>query len=291
MIVELFQARTADGVRLDGSLQIPDWTVRSMPTTVWLLLHGAGSNFYAGGVLQEFAVQTIRSGWAVARVNTRGHDVICHLPGSHRPHSGGAAFESIADCVADVRAWIDELVHRGFQRVVLVGHSLGGVKAIYSQAHDPHPNVIALVGVSPPRFCHAEWQASPKSAAFRDHFRQATELVESGRGGELLEVQQPLPMWLTAAGFVAKYGPHDEYDFVPLLTRLRCPALLIVGTESVASSPAFESTPEAVQRIQQAQPGVQLELVAGANTGYSGLLDVPARLAAAWLTSVVDAAN
>ena len=95
-------------------------------------------------------------------------------------------------------------------------------------------------------------------------------------------VQQPLPLWLTAAGFLAKYGPHDDYDFVPLLPRLTCPTLLIVGTASVASSPAFESVPAAVQELQPSTPHLNLQLVPGANTGYSGHLDVPAQLALEW---------
>lgn len=204
------------------------------------------------------------------------------------PFLGGAAFESISDCVHDLRAWVDELIRRDFLRVVLVGHSMGGVKAIFSQAHDPHPNVAAVVGVSPPRFCHAEWQSSPQAVPFREHFRQATDLVDCGRGDELMRVQQPLPLWLTAAGFLAKYGPHDDYDFVPLLPRLDCPTLLIVGTESVAASPAFESVPEAVRRLHVSQPQLHLQLVPGANTGYSGHLDVPGRLACEWFASVAS---
>jgi len=95
-------------------------------------------------------------------------------------------------------------------------------------------------------------------------------------------VQQPLPLWLTAAGFLAKYGPHDDYDFVPLLSRLSCPTLLIVGTASVESSPAFESVPEAVRQLQISQSHLHLELVLDANTGYSKHLDAPARLASEW---------
>lgn len=101
-------------------------------------------------------------------------------------------------------------------------------------------------------------------------------------------VQQPLPLWLTAAGFLAKYGPHDDYDFIPLLSRLTCPTLLIVGTESVASSPAFESVPSAVQQLQTSQPHLRLQVVPGANTGYTGHLDVPGRLACEWFASVVN---
>ena len=288
MNVELIRAKTADGVLLDGSLQRPAGVVSTSPDTAWLLVHGTGSNFYSSGVLQSFAEQLVHGGHSVARINTRGHDIISTLPGGRMPLSGGAAFESIADCVHDLRAWVDELIRRDFSRVVLVGHSMGGVKAIYSQAHDPHPNVVAVVGISPPRFCHTEWQSSPQATAFRDHFRLATDLVASGRGGELMLVQQPLPLWLTAAGFLAKYGPHDNYDFIPLLPRLSCPTLLIVGTASVESSPAFKSVPDAVRQLQTSHPHLHLQLVPGANTGYSGHLEAPAHLASEWFASVVN---
>ncbi len=288
MNVELIRTKTADGVLLEGSLQRPAGMDSTSQNTAWLLVHGTGSNFYSSGVLHSFAEQLVQVGRLVARINTRGHDIISTLPGGKDPLSGGAAFESIADCVHDLRAWIDELVRRDFQQVVLVGHSMGGVKAIYSQAHDPHPNVVAVVGVSPPRFCHAEWQSSPQAAAFRDHFRHATDLVASGQGDELMLVQQPLPLWLTAAGFLAKYGPHDDYDYVPLLPRLTCPTLLIVGTASVESSPAFESVPDAVRQLQTSHSQLHLQLVPGANTGYTRHLDAPARLASEWFASVVN---
>ena len=288
MNVELIRVNTADGVLLDGSLQRPASVDSKSQNTAWLLIHGTGSNFYFSGVLHAFAEQLVRGGCSVARINTRGHDIISALPGGRMPLSGGAAFESIADCVHDLRAWVDELIRRDFQRIVLVGHSMGGVKAIFSQAHDPHPNVVAVVGVSPPRFCHAEWQSSPRATPFRDHFLRATDLVASGRGGELMRVQQPLPLWLTAAGFLAKYGPHDDYDFVSLLPRLTCPTLLIVGTASVESSPAFESVPDTVRQLQTSHRHLHLQLVPGANTGYSGHLDAPARLASEWFASVVN---
>ncbi len=284
MNVELIRTKTADGVLLAGSLHRAEESNASSRSTVWLLVHGTGSNFYSPGVLQSFSEQLVSGGHSVARINTRGHDIISSL-------SGGAAFESVSDCVHDLRAWVDELIRRDFSRVVLVGHSMGGVKAIFSQAHDPHPNVVAVIGASPPRFCHAKWQSSPQATPFRDHFRHATERVESGRGDELMLVQQPLPLWLTAAGFLAKYGPHDEYDFIPLLPRLSRPTLLIVGTASVESSPAFASVPEAVRQLQASQSNLHLELVSGANTGYTGHLDTPARLANEWFASVASGSD
>ena len=297
MNTELLRVQTADGILLEGRLDSPQLVCSPSPcgsadatsfpaVDAWVLVHGTGSNFYSPGVLANSAECTVQNGQAALRVNTRGHDILCtNVAESLRDSVGGAAVESIADCVHDLRAWIDELVCRGFQRIGLVGHSMGGVKVVYSQARDPHPNVAAVVGISPPRFCHAEWQASDKAQRFRDHFCHATELVLAGRGDEFIRVEQPLPLWLTAAGYLAKYGPHDGYDFIRLLPRLTVPTLIIVGTESIASSPAFASVPEAVTKLQQTQSNLHLRIVPGANTGYSGHRDVPVRLALDWVRS------
>ncbi len=281
MLADLIHVRTCDGVRLDGSLFIPECCQQKSSDdepAVWLLIHGTGSNFYAGGVLQAFCEELVQAKFAVARVNTRGHDVISG-------QFGGAAFETISDCVHDIRAWIEQLTVRGFRRIFLAGHSMGAVKVLFSQAHDPQPLIAGVMGISPPRFCHAEWLDSKLAAPFREHFRLATELVAAGRGDELIRVQQPLPLWLTASGFLAKYGPHDDYDFIRLLPRLNCPTLIVVGSESVASSPAFSSVPAAVIEQQQSQANLQLRLVAGADTGYSKHQDEPARIALEWAVS------
>lgn len=288
MTTELLRVRTADGMTLDGCLNSPEVIDRQGATDLveaWLLIHGTGGNFYSAGVLETFAAQMAGSGQETLRVNTRGHDIISSLSGSRSPLSGGAAFESITDCVHDLKAWIDELVRRGVKRIGLVGHSMGGVKVIYSQAHTPHPNVAAVVSISPPRFCHTEWQTSPLGQPFREHYQRAQDLVASGRSDDLMLVRQPLPLLLTASGFLAKYGPHDDYDFVPLLPQLTCPTLIIVGSESVASSPAFASVPAALAEYQRSHTNVQFQIVPSANTGYSGHREVPGQLALAWMNS------
>lgn len=267
MIVDLIQTRTADGLRLDGVVRDSD------SRTVWLLIHGTGSNFYAGGALQSFADDVWSAGYAVARVNTRGHDLIS---GS----SSGAAFETISDCVADIRAWIETLIVRGFEQVVLVGHSMGALKALYSQACDPHPEVAGVVAISPPRFCHAEWQAAPQASAFREHFQIACDLIASNRGHELMRVQQPLPMWLTASGFVAKYGSHDDYDFARFLPQLSIPTLIVVGGLSIVASPAFASISRVVASV--ATPIVQLRVIDGADISYLATPHEPSRIALEW---------
>ena len=47
-----------------------------------------------------------------------------------------------------MQAWADYLVSNHFENILLLGHSLGGIKALYSQAHLPHPNIQKIAAYS-----------------------------------------------------------------------------------------------------------------------------------------------
>jgi pimeloyl-ACP methyl ester carboxylesterase len=285
--VELVRVETADGLFLDGSFQRPHQR-GSLPVDAFLLIHGTGSNFYASGVLEKFSQQALAGGTAVLRVNTRGHDGISSIPGRNGTIRGGATFERIADSPLDIAAWSDWLTNRGCEKPVLVGHSMGGVKAIYSQVQSGHASVKGIIGISPPRFAHerlaAHERAGPK---FREEFARASDLLARGRGETLMAVTQPLPFVATASGYVEKYGPEDRYDYVPLLSRLACPALILIGSESVRTSAAFDGAPAAIAIAVASQTRIVGEVIEGANIHYAGCDAVPYLRAAAWLRSAL----
>ena len=76
-----------------------------------------------------------RAGSAALVVNTRGHDGISSTNAPVGRRLQGAAYEIVDACCHDVAAWLAWLRERGYRRLGLLGHSLGAVKAIYSQAH------------------------------------------------------------------------------------------------------------------------------------------------------------
>ena len=81
-------------------------------------------------------------------VNTRGHDSVFGASLGNVRRRFGAAYEMVDDCRHDIAAWIEFLASRGHERIVLIGHSLGAIKAVYAQAHEKLPQVAAVVAVS-----------------------------------------------------------------------------------------------------------------------------------------------
>ncbi len=286
---------TPDGVRLDGRLQtVRDGERRAdstSPIDLFLLLHGSASNFYAPGVLERFANDAIAAGVDALRINTRGHDAIAHLTGPGKLRLGGAAYETVAHCRYDVYAWLDEFYRRGYRRVCLVGHSMGGVKSLYAQANDRHALVKAVVAISAPRFCHRQLMDDPRTQNFRDDWARAQQLVAEGRGEELIRITQPMPLLIQASGFVAKYGSDDRYDFLKLIPRIDVPVHVIIGGETLKTSPAFGKLDEQLQSLQGSSPHLALSVVAGAEMNYRISPERPFEIASRWLKDVVSSSN
>jgi hypothetical protein len=105
----------------------------------------------------------------------------------------------------------------------LVGHSLGAVKSIYALAQETDLPVHSLVGISPPRLSYSWFCQSSKAEQFLQTFQTATTLVEGGQPAALLEVTLPLPMAITAAGYLEKYGPEERYNFLRFVGGVTCP--------------------------------------------------------------------
>src|SRR5207247_6347435 len=119
-------------------------------STAAILLHGVASNFYISSTFEPLIPKLQEFGLAVLSVNTRGHDSVFGASLGNVRRRFGAAHELVGDCRLDIAAWIDFLKSRGHRKVVLIGHSLGAIKAIYFQAHEKGADLVAVIAVSPP---------------------------------------------------------------------------------------------------------------------------------------------
>ncbi len=287
MLVDLVQVTTGDALRLHGALELPAEEPRapSRPGVVdaWLCIHGTGSNFYSASTLGGLAPELLAGGAAVLRANTRGHDLVCEGPSAGGRSMQGAAFERVYESPLDLAAWIDFLKQRGFARIGLLGHSLGAIKAIFTLAAEHPPRVAALVAVSPPRLSYAYFCETPRAGGFLQTFAAAEELVRAGRGDELMLVKFPIAYYVTAAGYVDRYGPAERYNVLKFLDRVSCPTLVTYGSSEVQGEFAFRGMPEAVLPLATAANSLQVAVIAGADHIYTGCHDMLAGRIVSWL--------
>jgi pimeloyl-ACP methyl ester carboxylesterase len=275
MAVDLVRVTSPDGIRLDGAFFEAPGGKRpagaALPLDSAILLHGTGANFYASSLLEAVAAELRGGGVNVLLANTRGRDLAYVGSTSSGPKRLGAAYEIVDDCRHDLHAWIGFLVNRGFARIGLVGHSLGGIKAIYALSHDDRPEAIAcLCAISPARLSYRAFAVGAKSQEFLSQLRQAEEHVAAGRGETLMDVKFPIPYLVTAEGYLDKYGQAERYNILNLLPRVDCPALVTFGSIEAQTHEAFRALPEEVEKLAGKSPRLQVATIAGADHVYSG---------------------
>lgn len=308
MHVELVRTVTRDGLRLDGAFYLPlplgegrgsssslDPHPHPLPKgegTAAVLLHGVAGNFYSSSTFEPLVPRLRKLGLAVLSVNTRGHDSVFGATLGTVRQRLGAAYETVDDCLLDIAAWIDLLAARGHTWVVLIGHSLGAIKAVYGMAHDKWPAVSAVVAVSPPRLSCAAFQNSPDSSSpFFESLSTAERMVAEGRGEELFTGKFPFPLLITAAGYIDKYGPAERYNLLRFAHELPCPALFTYGSKELAGGGiAFEGLPEALQSLPNSSRR-QVAVIEGADHVYTGLGEELAAAITDWLAPSIMAAT
>lgn len=268
-----------------------------------ICLHGVGSNFYGSSLFEALTPSLTSLGVPVAWVNTRGRDNV--FGGSTRKGRRwfGAAFEIVGECSWDVAGWLTWAQRRGWRRVGLVGHSLGAIKAVFSQAQAdgtgaPSSGATATAGgaasslvthvaaLSPPRLCYRLFQNDPAGAAFFEAITTAKKHLAAGDPDALIRVQYPYPLLISAGSYVDKYGPGEQYDIVPLVPRLQCSTLFTYGaSELETGGVAFAGVPEAVRSAARSGQPLTVAVVPGADHNYTRCAAPLAEVLRAWLTA------
>lgn len=285
MIVDLVKTTATDGIRLDGALHVPSADAKNtIDVDAILCLHGVASNFYGATMMEEIAPPLLELGAALLWANTRGHDNVHMSYPSGRPRRQGAAYETVDECRHDIDAWVNFLVERGFSRIALLGHSLGAIKSVYSQAYQPHEAVSHVIAVSPPRLSYQAFQNGMASARFFEAISTAEQHVEQGQPESLLEVGFPFPLLITAGGYVDKYGKAERYNILQFAHRLSCPTLFCYGANELErGGVAFAGLPEALAELPWPNDNLSVATIPEADHVYTGLRAELAEAIVGWL--------
>lgn len=288
MPVELVQVVAPDGVRLDGALHAPAEQQPDLDLEIdaFICLHGTGSNFYGSSLMAAMLPRLLQTGASVLAVNTRGHDIVSTALTVDGRRLQGAAYEVVDECRHDVAAWVGFLGQRGVSRLVVVGHSLGAVKAVYSLAHELPPAVRALVAVSPPRLSHSHFLNCPQARQFIDEYELAESHLAQGRPESLMQVRFPLAYLVTAAGYVDKYGPAERYNILKYVNRIACPMLITFGTAELQHGVAFQGLPESLEAERVRGARLRVAIVPGADHLYTGTQAELVERIVVWLRSL-----
>jgi pimeloyl-ACP methyl ester carboxylesterase len=193
-----------------------------------LLFHGNTMNFYSGAPRFLPPALSARR-LACLAFNRRGHDILS-IRDSRAAE--GAAFQTIAEAVADNRYAARWLADRGFPHPIVIGHSNGGMLAVQHVADHPHTPALVLLSAHCggtdmlPLASKAGLLAGDRLAELT---AQAKSLVATGKGRELML----LPGWWYVTSAASFLDLANCPDILALAPRIKCPVLYVRGDQEL----------------------------------------------------------
>lgn len=284
MLVDLVRTTTPDGMRLDGALHAA--TARAGVFDLAICLHGVQSNFYNSSLIEALVEPLTSCGLAVLRVNTRGHDGLTAATVADRRRWQGAAFEIVDECRYDVQGWLAWAAEHGYERVLLLGHSLGAIKCLYAAANEDLPLVRGIAAISPPRLSYSHFREGFDNDKFFESLATAESFFAQRKPDALFQAKFPFPLFITASGYLDKYGPRERYNLLKFLPAIRVPVLFVYGGHELTNSAPFSGICEAIVEAVGQGGHVRTETVADADHIYTGQHAALGGVLMAWLGSV-----
>jgi pimeloyl-ACP methyl ester carboxylesterase len=223
--MELVRFTTEDDFPLDGAYRAADSSL------ALLHVHGKGGNFYSGP--SYFLPEHTRSRpMAHLAMNMRCHDLgytrwdTYNLGPGERTAVSGGMWERIADGHLDLAAGVTFLRARGYERIVLIGHSSGGFYSVDYAAHDSEiAGRVLLSPLTSNRSAFPRW--FPSKTDRNTAVEQARRLADAGYGHHLVTI----PSWYFAvsADSLLERENEPEHYWWNALELSSAPVLIVWG--------------------------------------------------------------
>ncbi len=272
----------SDGVRLDAVLMHPESGINVGSPAV--VMHHGGPGGHAARSIGAYR-------FAAERFAAAGYTTLSPVS----RHSSGYYKYVLEDAIKDIDASLQFVASLGFDRIVLMGHSMGSIKITRYQVTHNNPLVKAMVHFAPTADTYDFVGKRPEVASVVE---SALDVAAAGRAGLNLHrnsvdpdrsLQAPA-MMATARGrlqtpqaLLSWWGPghpNANSDFFPQLT---VPQLLLAGTED---PPVPPGRMEELKRLAVNSPRVNYIWYEGGDHYFSFHQDESAADVVAWLTEL-----
>ena len=286
----LVTLKPADGHEWDGLLLRPRFGDPAFRRLLVIVVHGSVGN-YLTGVPRRVAFELAEDGFPVMTINTR--------LANYGPFFGGGLFHKTP---LDLEAALEVARANGFDRVVLLGYSMGSTVCTNFIANTDAPEVVGLLTIahpaSLPEALRLRWQrygATPSYEEVADYARPiVAEDPDDPPGDRIFTVMRangprPTPengeIW-TYATWWSSRGPESPHAVSrDQIGKVRVPiAILQAGNDHlIQPGEGYDLLSTAAAAGNH---DVLLDVVTQADHVFTGCVDVVSDLASAWLANL-----
>ena len=270
---ELVRINSIDNIEQPGILYTPD----DNTTKIVIHVHGLNGNFYENSFLDTLAKTYTDNDYAFLTFNNRGRDFITELLKGNDFTIIGGSLERFKDCILDIDGVINWVKDRGYQEIVLEGHSYGCNKVLYYYNKKRDNTIKKIVLLAP-----CDIPAEAKKCLTKEEYEKAkndsTRLVEQGKENELIDFSIMANNKIAAGTYYYDFLPGGENDFIrysdgengksELLNSIDIPTIIIFGD---ADECVLTEDIEVVKKyLTNNIKKCNIKIISGADHSYTG---------------------
>lgn len=234
---EVIDARMGNGRHLPGILYLPEGGA-DPNKPAFVLQHG-----WTGNIMHS---SNHWLGWRLAR---EGYAVLA--PQTRVSGPPGAMRTSLADVAADLGNWVDAMDARGFDKLIMEGHSMGGLWVSNYMSLSDDPRVIGMIYLAPTRDVPEYLRGGLGDERYEDAYARMSAAAERGEGDSAFNFEKfrvpnvdqengPVSATLTLARtFMEYHGPDTRAYHTQRVTEFARPSLSIAGRQDLLMTDAF----------------------------------------------------
>ena len=233
---ELVRINSIDWIEQPGILYTPDEGTNKIVIHV----HGLNGNFYENRFIDILAGSYTEKNYAFLTFNNRGRGFITELIKWNDFVVIGGCFERFKDCILDIQWVVNWVEEKGYNEIVLEGHSYWCNKVLYYYNNTRDDNIQQIVLLAP---CDipSEFKKFLSEDEYETAKNEATNLVHDSKENELINFSAMANGKVSAGTFYYDFLPNWENDFIrysdeinaknELLNNIDIPTLVIFWDE------------------------------------------------------------
>lgn len=129
----------------------------------------------------------------------------------------GCMYEIFEDCIYDIDLAIEIAKKKGYQRIILLGHSYGCNKVIYYY-YKKHPTILGMILASAPDMVGSHKMLQPD---YNELLNEAKENIENKKPEKLLHKQVEDYMYMSSRTYNNWYNENSNLDNLPIINNVQ----------------------------------------------------------------------
>lgn len=230
----LVRINSVDEIEQPGILYTPSEDTKK----VVIHVHGLNGNFYENRFIDVLANSYTSKGYAFLTFNNRGRDFITELLQGNDYTIIGGSLERFKDCILDIEGIINWVKEKGYNEIILEGHSYGCNKVLYYYNQKKDKSIKKIVLLAP---CDipSEGKKFLSEKEYKIAKEESTRLVSENKENELINFSVMANGKIAAGTYYNDFLPGGVNDFIrytdgingksEVLNSLDIPVLVIFG--------------------------------------------------------------